>query len=259
MRRSILKEPGQESINVNTECADSRSRMATSFEKLAGRPLGLKYFVVAICIFAFASFVVFSLYSDTPMPFRNYFKAGSKDIKEKIGKAGRNSHVNSPREGNPNLDGDKNVKTKEERESQSLTGGSKATEMDRGAATDKELKNKEQATKKQTNNVNSKAQTKSDNKQKDHEDYNVLLQLVNAEPDSIFAKNFYHCIKSILTRTKLNLKFHLTVDPVSKTTAENIFNNMKKELHLHQDLNRTYYLVEEVNKKVYPYTKTLQV
>ena len=87
----------------------------------------------------------------------------------------------------------------------------------------------------------------------------VLLQLVNAHGDSKFASNFHSCIKSILKRTKLELKFLLTVDKISKETAEKCFKNVANELKIKRIPQRTYFLIEEVNKKVYPYTKALQV
>ncbi len=89
--------------------------------------------------------------------------------------------------------------------------------------------------------------------------YHVLLQLVNADKESKFAKNFYYCIKSILTRTNLTLNFHLTVDSTSKETAESILGKIKQELRLHETPQVSYYLAAELNKKIYEYTKTLQV
>lgn len=91
-----------------------------------------------------------------------------------------------------------------------------------------------------------------------HENY-VLLQLVNAYKGSRFADNFYNCIKSILERTKIELMLLLTVDEVSKTTAEEYLKSIVKELNMKKFPSRTYFLIEEVNKKVYSYTKGLQV
>ena len=87
----------------------------------------------------------------------------------------------------------------------------------------------------------------------------VLLQLINAYKGSRFADNFYSCIKSILKRTKIDLTFLLTVDELSKTTAEDIFKSVAIELNMQKVPPRTYFLIGEVNSKVYPYTKSLQV
>ena len=96
------------------------------------------------------------------------------------------------------------------------------------------------------------------NKNGNHKNY-VLLQLVNAHKGSRFADNFYNCVKSILERTKIELTLLLTVDELSKTTAEESLNTIAKELNMSQIPSRTYFLIEEVNKKVYSYTKGLQV
>lgn len=92
-----------------------------------------------------------------------------------------------------------------------------------------------------------------------NEDYYVLLQLVNAHKQSKFARNFKNCITSILKRTKLELKFLLTVDDLSKKTAEEIFQNVADDLKLKRFPSRTYFLIDELNEKVFPYTKALQV
>ena len=92
-----------------------------------------------------------------------------------------------------------------------------------------------------------------------NEGYYVLLQLVNAEDGSKFASNFHNCIKSILKRTKLDLKFLLTVDETSKVTAEKIFRGVTSDLKLATIPPRTYFLIDELNTRVYPYTKALQV
>eukprot|EP00112_Aurelia_sp_Birch-Aquarium-sp1_P013315 Seg282.10 transcript_id=Seg282.10/GoldUCD/mRNA.D3Y31 product="Xyloside xylosyltransferase 1" protein_id=Seg282.10/GoldUCD/D3Y31 len=94
--------------------------------------------------------------------------------------------------------------------------------------------------------------------EKTREEFYVLLQLVNADQESKFASNFYHCTKSILKRTKLPLKFILTVDDVSKKTAEKIFFKVKSELKLGNIPQRTYFMIDDINKKVFPHTKALQ-
>eukprot|EP00794_Sanderia_malayensis_P015336 gene15336-16913_t len=102
-------------------------------------------------------------------------------------------------------------------------------------------------------------EAKVEKRQEDKEEFHVLLQLVNAEADSKFAKNFYHCIKSILSRTKLDLNFHLTVDSPSIEIAENIFEEVRSELKLNKTPNTSFYMVDELNQHIHPYTKSLQV
>ena len=109
----------------------------------------------------------------------------------------------------------------------------------------------------QTNQTKESSQEKIN--EKNREEFYVLLQLVNAYQESKFANNFYHCIKSILRRTKLPLKFILTVDDLSKKTAEKIFHKVKSELKLQSIPQRTYFLIDDINKKVFPHTKALQV
>ena len=101
--------------------------------------------------------------------------------------------------------------------------------------------------------------SKEEMDEKNREEFYVLLQLVNAYQESKFANNFYHCTKSILKRTKLPLKFILTVDDLSKKTAEKIFHKVKSELKLQSIPQRTYFLIDDINKKVFPHTKALQV
>ncbi|XP_065060646.1 xyloside xylosyltransferase 1-like [Rhopilema esculentum] len=109
--------------------------------------------------------------------------------------------------------------------------------------------------KRKTENGEQKVNTATENAE-----YFVLLQLVNAHSGSKFADNFYNCIKSIMKRTKLDLKFLLTVDDVSKATAEKVFQEVAHDLNLKKEKmpNRTYFPIEQVNEKVFPYTKALQ-
>ena len=93
----------------------------------------------------------------------------------------------------------------------------------------------------------------------DSKNFYVLLQLVNAYKESRFANNFYNCMKSILKRTQAELKFLLTVDEISKTIAEESFRSVANELEIKKLPSRTYFMIGEVNNKVYPYTKALQV
>ena len=102
-------------------------------------------------------------------------------------------------------------------------------------------------------NVN---QLKQDSVQ--HDNYHVLLQLVNAYPGSKFESNFYNCIKSILSRTSLNLTFHVTSDQKSEEIAESVFKKVSTETKKVIP-RRKYYPVDELNKKLYKITKPLQV
>ena len=259
MRRARQKSEG--AVEKQKGTANLKSRVMFDIWRLTSPKVGL---LLGVCLCVFSTVVLFILSSNfkESFPGKNMVRAGEYNVvteeNEKVevpakedSKVGQ-SIDDSINNGNVGYQpvikhGRFSNKSFADKNSKNLEGVSELPPAETNKGGDN------------VNKVFNSGSKNTDSSTEDSKNVYVLLQLVNAYKESRFANNFYNCLKSILKHTQAELKFLLTVDDISKTTAEESFRSVANELEIKKLPSRTYFLIGEVNNKVYPYTKALQV
>ena len=259
MRRARQKSEG--AVEKQKGTANLKSRVMFDIWRLTSPKVGL---LLGVCLCVFSTVVLFILSSNVKesFPGKDMVRAGEYNVvteeNEKVevpakedSKVGQSidDSINNGNVGyQPVIEhGRFSNKSFADKNSKNLEGVSELPPAETNKGGDN------------VNKVFNSGSKNTDSSTEDSKNVYVLLQLVNAYKESRFANNFYNCLKSILKHTQAELKFLLTVDDISKTTAEESFRSVANELEIKKLPSRTYFLIGEVNNKVYPYTKALQV
>ena len=245
MRRAKLRY-GDGSLEKNT--SPYKAKVMSNLGKLVRPKCGLKMTFI-LCIFSTAMLFLIGTY------YKGSFwkEKASKNVEIDVTEVKKTEEIPDVLSDSYRMPSIKSGRFQDRIPKKLSQENDKAKSFEKTSEEEKDNKNIVVA-KRKTENGEEKIGTATENAE-----YFILLQLVNADTGSKFADNFYNCIKSILKRTKLDLKFLLTVDDVSKATAEKVFQEVTHDLKKESMPNRTYFPIEQVNGKVFPYTKALQV
>ena len=87
----------------------------------------------------------------------------------------------------------------------------------------------------------------------------VLVNFINSQNNLKFQNNFYNFIVSLLTRTVCDINLYITTDDKGREVAENILENLEKEINWVTLPRRIYLSVDVLSKELVKVTKPMQV